>query len=50
MGQNKSVFITRFIVKDSVEEKMLKIQDRKVYPHGRVVLIVEFCGEFVGDE
>ena len=30
MGQNKSVVITRFIVKDSVEEKMLKIQDRKV--------------------
>lgn len=30
VGQNKSVVITRFIVKDSVEEKMLKIQDRKV--------------------
>jgi DNA repair protein RAD5 len=29
VGQNKSVVITRFIVKDSVEEKMLKIQDRK---------------------
>ena len=50
MGQNKSVFITRFIVKDSVEEKMLKIQDRKVISFRSGVLTVEFCGEFVGDE
>jgi DNA repair protein RAD5 len=30
VGQKESVVVTRFIVKDSVEEKMLKIQDRKV--------------------
>jgi DNA repair protein RAD5 len=30
VGQKESVVVTRFIVQDSVEEKMLKIQDRKV--------------------
>lgn len=30
MGQTKDVFVTRFIVEDSVEEKMLKIQQQKM--------------------
>ncbi|KAI8899813.1 SNF2 family N-terminal domain-containing protein [Globomyces pollinis-pini] len=29
IGQTKSVFVTRYIMKDSVEEKMLAIQERK---------------------
>lgn len=31
MGQDEEVFVYRFIVKDSVEERMLKIQDRKKF-------------------
>ncbi|KAK7205421.1 SNF2 family N-terminal domain-containing protein [Myxozyma melibiosi] len=31
MGQTQSVTVYRFIVKDSVEERMLKIQDRKKF-------------------
>lgn len=30
LGQKKEVFITRFMVKDSVEEKMLKLQQKKL--------------------
>jgi hypothetical protein len=41
--------ITRFIVKDSVEEKMLKIQDRKVPPL-KIELRSEFRGELAGNE
>jgi len=63
VGQNKNVVIIRFIVKDSVEEKMLKIQDRKASfpPPWRVfvscslfcvwwLIWVELCCEFVGNE
>ncbi|CAN8096943.1 unnamed protein product [Discula destructiva] len=31
MGQDEEVFVYRFIVKDSVEERMLKVQDRKKF-------------------
>lgn len=31
MGQDEEVYVYRFIVKDSVEERMLKIQDRKKF-------------------
>ncbi|KZF26698.1 putative DNA repair protein rad-5 [Xylona heveae TC161] len=31
MGQTSSVYVHRFIVKDSVEQRMLKIQDRKMF-------------------
>ncbi|EPE26055.1 P-loop containing nucleoside triphosphate hydrolase [Glarea lozoyensis ATCC 20868] len=31
MGQTDEVLVSRFIVKDSIEEKMLKIQDRKKF-------------------
>jgi SNF2 family DNA or RNA helicase len=49
VGQNKSVVITRFIVKDSVEEKMLKIQDRKVRQI-QMAINLEFRGKFTGYE
>jgi DNA repair protein RAD5 len=38
VGQKESVVVTRFIVKDSVEEKMLKIQDRKVSIYSPLIL------------
>jgi DNA repair protein RAD5 len=31
MGQTDEVEVKRFIVKDSVEERMLKVQDRKKF-------------------
>jgi len=31
MGQTQEVFVTRFIVEGSIEEKMLKVQDRKKF-------------------
>jgi DNA repair protein RAD5 len=31
MGQESEVMVTRFIVQDSIEEKMLRIQDRKKF-------------------
>lgn len=30
MGQMRDVSVTRFLVKDSIEERMLRVQDRKM--------------------
>lgn len=45
MGQLRDVAVTRFVVKDSIEEKMLRVQDRKMNIAGSLGLRVGGDGE-----
>ncbi|CAL5870744.1 uncharacterized protein PFLUO_LOCUS4984 [Penicillium psychrofluorescens] len=40
MGQTRDVFVTRFVVKDSIEGRMLRVQDRKMNIAGSLGLRV----------
>jgi len=40
MGQLRDVFVTRFVVKDSIEGRMLRIQERKMNIAGTLGLRV----------